>query len=52
MKEVIEEYGGVILACFMGLMLLGVLAGLMNAEGGLYHLAQIFSEGVGSMCNG
>lgn len=51
-KEFIEEYGGIILACFMGLLFLGVLSELLNQSGGLYQLAKIFSEGIGSMCSG
>ncbi len=52
MKEFIEEYGGIILACFMGLMFLGILAELLNKDGGLYQLARIFAESMGSMCSG
>ena len=32
MKEIIEEYGGVIVACIMGLLLLGVLFYLLQSN--------------------
>lgn len=51
-KEFIEEYGGIILACFMGLMFLGIMAELLDRNGGLYQLAKIFAESIGSMCHG
>lgn len=49
MKEFVEEYGGILLACFMGMLLLGILAGLTNSDGGLYRLAGIFAESIGSV---
>lgn len=48
MKEFIEEYGGVITACFMGLLLLGFLSEL-TAAGGLSQLAKIFMESTGAL---
>ena len=49
MKEFIEEYGGVITACFMGLLLLGFLSELTAAGGGLSQLAKIFMESTGAL---
>ena len=51
-KEFIEEYGGIILACFMGLLFLGIMTEMVDGNGGLYQLAKIFAESIGSMCSG
>lgn len=50
MKEFIEEYGGILLACFMGLLFLGLMSGLLDSDGGLRRLAVIFAEGLGALC--
>ena len=49
MKEFIEEYGGVITACFMGLLLLGFLSEQTAAGGGLSQFAKIFMESTGAL---
>ncbi|GAA0800169.1 hypothetical protein GCM10008910_27570 [Faecalicatena orotica] len=51
MKEFIEEYGGIMMACFMGLLFLGVMSGLLDPDGGLSRLAVIFAEGIGTLCS-
>lgn len=48
MKELLEEYGGVIASCIMGLMLLGIITKLLGSEGGLSQLFLIFLEGLGA----
>lgn len=52
MKEFVEEYGGILLACFMGVLLLGILTDLTNSDGGLYQLAKIFAGSIGSVQGG
>ncbi|MBU3839982.1 MAG: hypothetical protein IAA25_03105 [Candidatus Ruminococcus intestinipullorum] len=47
MKEIIEEYAGVIAACISGVMLLGVLYLLINDTGELFHLYKMFFLGLG-----
>lgn len=49
MKEIIEEYGGVIVACIMGLLLLGVLFYLLQSNpNSLNELVKEFFVGVGA----
>lgn len=48
MKEFIEEYGGVTIACILGLVLLKVLLGLLGEDGGIAHLVQVFLKGIGA----
>lgn len=50
-KEIMEEYGGVILACFMGLLFIGIFTELIDINGGVSHLARIFAQGIGSVCS-
>ena len=49
MKEIIEEYGGDIVACIMGLLLLGVLFYLLQSNpNSLNELVKEFFVGVGA----
>lgn len=48
MKELIEEYGGVIAACVSGMCLLGIIYSLIVPGGGLHQLAKLFFEGIGT----
>lgn len=49
MKEMIEEYGGIIVACIMGLLLLGILFYLLQSNpNSLYELVKDFFVGVGA----
>ena len=47
LKEIIEEYAGVIADCISGVMLLGVLYLLINDTGELFHLYKMFFLGLG-----
>lgn len=49
MKELLEEFGGVITACFLGLLLLGTLSSLLDMNGGINILIQSFLEGIGAI---
>lgn len=42
MKEFMEEYGGVIVTCMLGIMLLGLLYSLLASGGQLHRLAELF----------
>lgn len=48
MKEFMEEYGGILLACFMGMLMLGILTLLTAPDGGLCQLAKIFAQSIGT----
>lgn len=50
MKEFMEEYGGIIIACFLGLVLLRTLSELLGTGGGIACLVQSFLEGIGAVC--
>ena len=41
MKEFMEEYGGVIVTCMLGIMLLGLLYSLLASGGQLLSLIHI-----------
>ena len=45
MKEFMEEYGGVIVTCMLGIMLLGLLYSLLASGGQLRRLAELFFDG-------
>ena len=47
MKEFMEEYGGVIVTCMLGIMLLGLLYSLLASGGQLHRLAELFFDGIG-----
>lgn len=49
MKEMLEEYGGVVAACFLGISLVGVVAELIGAGGGLSDLVRVFAGGIGAV---
>ncbi len=49
MKAFVEEYGGVIVTCIMGMMLIGLMYSMAAQEGGLRHLAELFFEGIGTI---
>ena len=46
MKEFMEEYGGVIVTCMLGIMLLGLLYSLLASGGQLHRLAELFFDGI------
>lgn len=45
----LEEYGGVIAACFLGISLIGVLTELTGAGGVLSNLVRVFAGGIGAV---
>ena len=45
MKEFMEEYGGVIVTCMLGIMLLGLLYSLLASGGQLHRLQSCFLTG-------
>ena len=45
MKEFMEEYGGVIVTCMLGIMLLGLLYSLLAS-------AELFFDGIGIKMSG
>lgn len=48
MKEFIEEYGGIIVACIMGISLLGILYFLLGSdENSLFELIAKIYAGLG-----
>lgn len=49
MKEFVEEYGGVVAACFLGLMLIGMMSSLLSAEGALHELVAAFFYQMGAV---
>ena len=49
MKEFLEEYGGIITACILSLILLGTMADLLGADGQISYLFAGFLEGLGPM---
>ena len=49
MKEFIEEYGGVIAACLLSLILLGTMADMLGTNGLLSALFSGFLEGIGAV---
>ena len=52
MKEFMEEYGGVIVTCMLGIMLLGLLYSLLASGGQLHRLAELFFDGIGIKMSG
>lgn len=48
MKELLEEYGGVIAACLTGLVLIATVLELFESGGGLSKLFLVFLEGIGA----
>jgi hypothetical protein len=50
LKEMVEEYGGVIAASVLGILLLSVLSELMKANGEINILIRVFLEGAGAIC--
>lgn len=49
LKDVIEEYAGVILAVFFALLFLGLMASMLNPGGEIYQLVQKFFESAGAL---
>lgn len=49
MKEFIEEYGGVVAACLLGLLLIGCIASLLSADGALHELVAAFFYELGAV---
>ncbi|MGC4020417.1 MAG: hypothetical protein QM793_15145 [Muricomes sp.] len=49
MKEFVEEYGSIIVACFLGLILLRFLSDLLGTSGDITYLVKSFFEGIGSI---
>lgn len=49
MKEFVEEYGGVMAASILGMVILGVMSGLLGAEGELSHFIFKFMNGMGTV---
>lgn len=49
MKEFLEEYGGIITACILSLILLGTMADLLGADGQISYLFAGFLEGLRPM---
>lgn len=49
MKEMMEEYGGVIAASILGLSILGMIGSLLGNGGGLSHLVLTFLRGIGTV---
>ncbi|CUX28361.1 MULTISPECIES: hypothetical protein [Clostridia] len=47
MKGFIEEYGGVIVACLMGLLILGIISSCIT-DGTFVNLIKMFFQGVGT----
>lgn len=50
MKEMIEEYGGVIASGALGILLLGAISELIKTSGELNILIRTFLEGTGTIC--
>lgn len=48
MKDFIEEYGGVVVACLMGLVILGIVVSLLSSDGALHDLVAKFFYGIGA----
>lgn len=48
MKELLEEYGGVIAACLTGLVLIAAVLELFESGGGVSKLFLAFMEGIGA----
>ena len=52
MKEFLEEYGGIIVTCMLGMILLGIIYSLIASEGQLHRLTELFFEGLGISVSG
>lgn len=52
MKEFIEEYGGVLTACMMGILLLGMMYSLIASDGQIHEMAELFFDGMGIKTTG
>jgi hypothetical protein len=48
MKGFIEEYGGVIAACILGLISLGFISSFISPDGTFLELVKMLFKGVGS----
>lgn len=51
MKELLEEYGGVIAACLTGLVLIATVIELFGSGGALSELFLVFMKGIGAKGN-